>query len=116
MENNSNGSNGDPWKVKVDVFRGYIKGKVDSIEKYMDDNTKNVAEIKKSIQNLNLALALHPQNCIQIEPIKEINLEIQKIKNIEVGRGAVKKLLFGFLSLLSGGLGALITLFLKWQF
>ena len=113
MENNDSNNS---WKVKVDVFRGHVKGKLEVLEKYQDANTKMIEKVNESIEDLKIAIATHPQNCIQIEPIKEIRKDIQQFKDIETKRSVIKKLWMAVWGILGGGIGYLIALFIKNKF
>jgi UV DNA damage repair endonuclease len=113
MENNSNNNE---WKVKVAEFRGFVKTRIETMEKVQVEHTKDIKEIRKTVEELNLKLAIHPQNCIQIGPMKKVQTEIQIFKDIETKRGVIKKLLLAIFSLIGGSIGYFITLFIKNKF
>lgn len=50
--NGENDNNNKSWRVRVDVFRGYMKAKMEGMEQSFHDHCEEHKEVSKSITNI----------------------------------------------------------------
>lgn len=104
MENNGQ------WKVKVDVFRGYVKGKIEDISKMNGEQKNDIADIKKYLGELKNAFIVRPQNCPINTDVKDLDKKIDSVEKYVFGQRAVQKFKMAFWGMFSGLLGTIVAL------
>jgi len=104
MENNGN------WKVKVDEFRGYVRGKIEDLAKMNEVQNKDMKEMKTVLGELKEAFITRPQDCPISKNVKKLDKKIDSVEEFVSNQKAVKKYKVAFWGIFSGIIGTIITL------
>lgn len=91
MNQNQTNNNSKSWRTKNDEFRGYVKAKLEDLEKKIDGHCESAEERRKEIAD-----------------------DLTKIKEYVAGKRAISKFKNGIWGALGGSIFMATYFFLQW--
>lgn len=108
MDKNIN--NNGQWKVRVDEFRGYVRGRIEGLTKISEEQKDAMVEVKKYLGELKEAFVERPQNCPINDDVEKLGRKIDSVEKFVFGQKAIQKFKIAFWGIFSGIIGTILAL------